>query len=150
MKNAFKLNDSAEFINRIEKLTPTTNPNWGKMNVEKMLAHCNVTYEMVFDSIHPKPNTLKKFILNLFVKNTVVNEKPYKQNGQTAPEFLIKDSRNFENEKKRLIDYINKTQQLGENHFDGKESHSFGVLTKKEWSNMFSKHLDHHLTQFGV
>jgi len=150
MTNAFNQNDTAEFINRIEKLTPTTKPNWGKMNVDKMLAHCNVTYEMVFDSIHPKPNTLKKFILKLLVKNTVVNEKPYKQNGQTAPEFLIKDSRNFETEKNRLIDYINKTQQLGENHFNGKESHSFGVLTKKEWSNMFSKHLDHHLTQFGV
>ena len=50
----------------------------------------------------------------------------------------------------RLIDYINRTQQLGENHFDGKESHSFGPLTKTEWNNMFYKHLDHHLAQFGA
>jgi hypothetical protein len=150
MKNAFSKNDIAEFIDRIEKLTPSTKPNWGKMSVDKMLAHCNVTYEMVFDNIHPKPNMLKIIILKLLVKNGVVNEKPYKHNGLTAPQFIIKDSRNFDTEKKRLIDYLNKTQQLGENHFNGKESHSFGALTKEEWSNMFSKHLDHHLTQFGV
>ena len=63
---------------------------------------------------------------------------------------MIKDVRNFDIEKKRLIDYINKTQQLGDDYFDGRESHSFGILTKQEWNNMFSKHLDHHLTQFGV
>lgn len=150
MKNVFNQIDAAEFKSRIEKLTPSSKPNWGKMNVEQMLAHCNVTYELVYDNIHPKPNAFKKFLLKSFVKNLVVNEKSYKQNGQTAPEFIIKDSRKFEIEKQRLIDHIIKTQQLGENHFEGKESHSFGALTKQEWNNMFCKHLDHHLTQFGV
>jgi len=28
-------------------------------------------------------------------------------------------------------------------------SHSFGPLSKTEWNNMFYKHLNHHLTQFG-
>ncbi|WP_316832179.1 hypothetical protein [Pedobacter aquatilis] len=69
---------------------------------------------------------------------------------QTAPSFLITDKKEFEKEKIRLIDYLNKTQGFGEHYFDGKESHSFGKLTKKEWNNMFYKHLDHHLNQFGV
>ena len=43
---------------------------------------------------------------------------------------------------------ITKTQQLGENYFEGKESNSFGKLTASEWNNMFYKHLDHHLSQF--
>ena len=150
MKNAFNKNDTTEFINRVEKLSSASKPNWGKMDIGKMLAHCNVTYEKIYDDIHPKPNTFKKLLLKMFVKNAVVNEKPYKKNGQTAPEFIIKNSRDFETEKKRLIEYITKTQQFGETYFDGKESHSFGVLTKQEWSNMLTKHLDHHLTQFGV
>lgn len=150
MKNAFNQNDTAELIGRIDKLTPTSKPNWGKMPVETMLAHCNVAYEMVYDNKHPKPNGFVKLMLKLFVKNTVVSNNPYKKNSQTAPAFIIKDSRKFDIEKKRLVDYIHKTQQLGESHFDGKESHSFGVLTKQEWNTMFSKHLDHHLTQFGV
>lgn len=150
MKNLFSPKDTNEFINRIEKLTPNTIPQWGKMTVDQMLAHCNVTYEFVFDNIHPKPNVFKKLLFKLFIKNAVVGEKPYKKNEQTAPEFIIKNARNFELEKKRLIDYLHKTEALGEAHFDGKESHSFGVLTKQEWNTMFSKHLNHHLTQFGV
>jgi len=150
MKNSFNQNDTTEIINRLNKLTPTAQPLWGKMSVGQMLAHCNVTYELVYEDKHTKPNSFKKFMLKLFVKNIVVSEKPYKKNERTAPEFITKGNRDFETEKKRLIDYINKTQQLGEIHFDGKTSHSFGTLSKTEWNNMFSKHLDHHLNQFGV
>ncbi|MBF4516074.1 DUF1569 domain-containing protein [Flavobacterium sp. ANB] len=150
MKNIFSKDDSIEFIQRINILKPDSKALWGKMNVAQMLAHCNVAFEMVYDNIHPKPGIFMKMILRLLIKNKVVNEKAYGRNGETAPQFIIKDDRNFEIEKNRLIGYINKTQQLGESAFDGKESHSFGKLTSKEWNNMFSKHLEHHLSQFGV
>lgn len=150
MKNIFKKEISQEVIARIEKLTPETQPNWGKMTVSQMLAHCAVTYEMVYTDHHPKPNAFTKFILKTFVKKLVVSEKPFSKNGRTAPQFLITDKKVFETEKNQLIAYITKTQELGESYFDGKESHSFGKLTKKEWNNVFYKHLDHHLTQFGV
>ena len=45
---------------------------------------------------------------------------------------------------------MDQPQQLGEAHFDNKESHSFGKLNINEWNTMFYKHLDPHLTQFGV
>jgi hypothetical protein len=150
MKNVFTRQDATDLIIRINKLGPQTKPQWGKMSVSQMLAHCNVTYELVYEDKHPKPNPIVKFMLKLFVKPTVVNEKPFKKSGQTAPAFVIKDEKNFNEEKDRLINYIQKTQQLGEAHFDGKESHSFGKLNKTEWNNMFYKHLEHHLTQFGV
>lgn len=150
MKNIFTKPVADEVIARINSLTPTTTPQWGKMNVAQMLAHCCVAYEMVYTDKHPKPNGFVKLMLKLFVKKSVVSEKPYKKNAQTAPQFIITDERDFEAEKKRLIDYIVKTQELGEAHFDGKESHSFGSLSKDQWNNLFYKHLDHHLTQFGV
>lgn len=137
-------------IDRINQLTATTQPKWGKMSVDQMLTHCNVTYEMVYDNKHPKPNVFMRFILKLLVKGKVVSEEPYQQNGQTAPQFIVKGDKDFEAEKSRLINYIRKTQELGEGYFDGKESHSFGVLNIIEWNNMFYKHLNHHLTQFGV
>ena len=150
MKNIFDKTDCKELIDRIEKLTPATLPQWGKMNVAQMLAHCNVSYELVYDNMHPKPGAFQKFIMKTFIKKLVVSEKPYSKNGRTAPVFLIKEDKDFSLQKSRLIAYINKTQQLGASHFDGKDSHSFGPLTKTEWNNMFYKHLDHHLTQFGV
>lgn len=150
MKNIFDAKETEAIIDRINKLSPTTRPNWGKMSSDQMLAHCNVTYEMAFEDKHKKPNSFTKFMLKLFVKNTVVGDKPYKKNSRTAPQFLITNAKNFVEEKARLTDYLKKAQNLGEDYFDGKESHSFGKLTKQEWNIMFYKHLDHHLTQFGV
>ncbi|MEI6488373.1 MAG: DUF1569 domain-containing protein [Bacteroidota bacterium] len=150
MKNIFKQEVTQEIIERINRLENTTQPVWGKMTVGQMLAHCNVTYEMVYEDKHSKPSAFMKFILKAFVKKTVVDETPYKHNSRTAPQFLMTDPKDFSNEKQRLISYIKKTQVNGENFFDGKESHSFGALKKTEWNNMFYKHLDHHLSQFGV
>jgi hypothetical protein len=150
MKNVFNQTDAAELINRINQLRPDTERRWGKMTVAQMLAHCNVSYEMVYENIHPRPGAFMKFILKNLVKQKVVGEKPFPKSSRTAPQFIIKDEKNFEQERDRLVNYITRTQQLGEAHFDGKESHSFGPLSKGEWNNMFYKHLDHHLTQFGV
>lgn len=150
MKNLFNEKDTLEVINRINQLKPDSKGLWGKMAVAQMLAHCSVSYEMVYDGTHAKPNFLVKLLLKLFVKNAVVGDKPFKKNSPTAPAFIIKDDKNFEVEKKRLIDYLQKTQQLGETHFDGKENLSFGKLSIKEWNTMFYKHIDHHLSQFGV
>ena len=91
-----------------------------------------------------------KFILKLFIKKIVTEEKPYKRNSPTAPAFIMKEQKDFEEEKKRLIGYVRKTKELGEDFFDNKVSASFGKMTRLEWNNMFYKHLDHHLTQFGV
>lgn len=150
MKDIFDAHVTAEIIQRIEKLTPTCTPQWGKMNVGQMLAHCNVTYELVFDNKHKPPGGFKRLMLKLFVKSFLVNEKPYKSNAPTAPVFLVTDERVFENEKQRLLKFLDITQKLGRSHFDGKESFSFGKLKAQEWNNMFYKHLDHHLHQFGV
>ncbi len=148
--NIFEEEAVSQITNRINKLSAQAKPNWGKMNVGQMLAHCNVTYEMVYTDKHPKPGSLKKFMLKTFVKNIVVSDKPYAKNGRTAPEFIMTDAKDFESEKQRLVNHLAKTKELGEAHFDGRESHSFGKLSKQEWNNMFYKHLDHHLTQFGA
>ncbi len=139
-----------QVIQRIETLSPTTPAVWGKMNVSQMLAHCAVTYEMIFTDQHPKPGAFMRFILKTLVKKKVVGESGYKQGGPTAPQFIITDQKEFDTEKTRLIAYIRQVQEMGRSAFDGKESHSFGVLTAQEWNNMFYKHLNHHLTQFGA
>ena len=152
LKNVFDTTVSRELTDRIEKLSATTTPNWGKMNVGQMLAHCNVAYDLVYDSKHEatKAKGFKKIILRTFIKNIVVSEKPFKKNGRTAPIFLVTDEKEFEQEKQKLIGYVNRVQQDGAGFFDGKESHSLGKLSKTEWNNMFYKHLNHHLEQFGV
>lgn len=151
MVNIFSAEGVVDFINRINKLSSQTKPLWGKMNVGQMLAHVNVSYEMVYESAkHPKPKGFMKWVLRRFVKKNIVNEKPYRKNMRTAPAFLMRGNKDFATEKARLIEYLVKTEKFGSVYFDGKESHSFGPLSTTEWNNLFSKHLHHHLTQFGV
>jgi Protein of unknown function (DUF1569) len=150
LPNIFTKEVAEDFIQRINNLNAETQRKWGTMSAAQMLAHCSVTYEMIYDDIHPKPNALMRLMLKTLVKNKVVNETAYGHNSRTAPQFIIKDEKDFEAEKSRLIQYIQKTQALGENTFDNKESHSFGKLTKTEWNNMLYKHLNHHFSQFGV
>ena len=150
LPSIFSAETTQEIIDRINQLQPNTQALWGKMTVDQMLAHCCVTYEMVYENKHPKPGMVGRFFLKLFVKPIVVNEKPYKKSGQTSPAFLVTNKRNFDEEKQRLIRFIQQTQTKGAAFFEGKESHSFGVLSSTEWNNMFYKHLNHHLSQFGV
>lgn len=150
MKNIFDPKVTSESINRLNTLTHESQPKWGKMSVGQMLAHVNVAYEMAYTDQHKRPNGFMRFILKLFLKSTVTGDKPYKQNLRTAPAFLMTEEKEFDKEKERLIGFLNKTIDLGESHFEQKESNSFGKLTSKEWSNMFYKHLDHHLRQFGA
>ena len=147
---AFDPKTTEHFLARIEKLTPESQSLWGKMNVGQMLAHVNVAYDTTYGKTVMEYNVFTKTLLKLIVKKMVVGDKPYKKNNSTAPVFLIKDEREFEQEKKNLIEYIKLTESKGEKHFEGLENTSFGKLTAKEWSNMFSKHLNHHLQQFGV
>ena len=150
MKDIFDAAVTEEQIARIQALGPDTRPLWGKMDAAQMLAHLSVSYEMVFENKHRRPGPLLRLILRAFVKKGVVGEKPYPRSAPTAPAFRITDPRDFEGERDRLIQYLRRTQELGGEHFHGKESHSFGPLTRTEWNNLFYKHLDHHLTQFGV
>ncbi len=151
LPNIFDLNVSEAVIARIASLHPNSPAKWGKMNVSQMLAHCCVTYEMIYENKHKKPNFFMRLILKWFVKKSVTNDTlALAKNSPTAPEFVMSSEKDFEVEKTRLIDFIRKTQQMGESFFDKKESLGFGILSKTEWNNLMYKHLEHHLQQFGA
>ncbi len=151
MKNIFKEEDYQELVKRINALTAETPAQWGKMSVDQMLAHINVPFEYTY---HPEnfktANPLMKLMMKLFIKPMVVGEKPYKKNSRTAPEFVMKETKDFDKEKKKLLENLQKTFDLGSDYFEGKENKNFGKLTSQEWSNLHLKHIDHHLQQFGV
>lgn len=149
IRNLFDQKETQETIDRINNLKPDTQHLWGKMDVAQMMAHCNVAYEIVYTDKHPKPGAFARLMVKLFAKNVVIGDKPYKKNIPTSPIFKMTEPKDFEVEKKRLIDHLNKTQELGASHFNGLDNPAFGDLTDKQWNTLFSKHLDHHLRQFG-
>ena len=150
MKNLFDAAVVEEQVARINKLTPATTPQWGKMSVDQMLAHLNVAYVMAYENTLKKPNWLLQLVLRKFVKHKVVGPEPYARNSPTAPVFKMVGQKDFDAEKAKLIGYMRRVQNDGATVFSGKSSASFGPLTTEEWNVLFYKHLDHHLTQFGV
>lgn len=154
MNDIFDRAVADETLARIERLSARSKPLWGTMSVGQMLAHCCVPFEAVYDpayaEAHPRPNALIRWVLRLVAKPIVVGKRPYKRNMRTAPEFIIEGTRDFEAEQARLAGYVRRLQGDGEAAFEGRESHSFGPLTAREWSTLFYKHTDHHLQQFGV
>ena len=124
LSNIFIKPVSNKIIERINKLRPDTQNVWGKMNAAQMLAHCNVTYGNDLRKHSSQTECLNEIHFKKTIKNKVVGETPYKHNSRTAPQFIIRESKDFESEKQRLINHINKTLHLGENHFDNIESAS--------------------------
>lgn len=147
IKNLFDPVVKQDIINRVNKLTPHSERQWGKMDAAQMLAHLQVPIGVAFGTHTVKGNWLMKLILPLF-KKSLYDEKPWKQGLPTDKTFImLGQSKNFDKEKNALLEMISRfteTNMINEKH------PVFGKLTKEQWSKATWKHIDHHLKQFGV
>jgi hypothetical protein len=147
IRNLFDAAVKQEIIERINKLTPATQHQWGKMDVAQMLAHVQIPIEVAFGTNTVKGNWLMKLILPLF-KKALYDDKPWKQGLPTDKTFITTgQSKDFEKEKKSLLDMVNR---FSEANMINEKHPVFGKLTKEQWSKATWKHIDHHLKQFSA
>ncbi len=149
MKSLFNTTYNQELIARINKLNPDTKPLWGKMRVEQMLAHSQTPLLIALGEQKLKGG-LMAFLFGKIAKKQLVKDEPFKKNLPTAPSFIVKNERNFYEEKNKLTGLV---QRFGKSNADeiAERPHPFfGKLTADEWNTLQWKHLDHHLRQFGV
>jgi hypothetical protein len=147
VKNLFDPSVKQGIITRINKLTPQSKAQWGKMTLAQMLAHLQMPIG-VADGTHKIKRTLMGRLLGPMVKPIVYNEKPFKRSLPTDPSFvMIKSEKDFEKEKQKLLEMVN---NFTEKNIVNEVHPFFGKMTKEQWSKGTWKHLDHHLLQFGV
>jgi hypothetical protein len=149
MKSLFDTSSFNEVIQRINALTPDSQRQWGKMEVAQMMAHCKEAFKVPL-SERPIPRMFISYIIGWAIKSKLYNETPYGKGLPTSPDFLIKDQRNFEQEKHGLIALITNFYQLGSDKVAKHPHPFFGKLTPVQWGQGMYKHLDHHLSQFGA
>lgn len=149
MKSLFDATDNKEVLDRINKLSPGTKQLWGKMSVAQMLAHAQTTLQVALGERKLKGGLIG-FLFGRIAKKQLSGDKPFKQNLPTAPSFIIKDERNFEVEKEKLLDLVNRFGHTDPGEIAKRPHPFFGKMTVSEWDNLQWKHLDHHLRQFGV
>jgi len=148
MKNLFNQTDVSEILNRLDKLTSTSQRQWGKMNVGQMLAHLNASLETALGLNSPKRLFIGR-ILGPFVKPSYLSEKPLGKNAPTDKFYIYTDNRDFEKEKSKSIALIKQFFDGGASKCTSNPHSFFGKLTPDEWALSQWKHFDHHLRQFN-
>lgn len=146
MKSLFDPTAHQEIKNRITALSKDSTPTWGKMNVGQMLTHCQFPLKV---GLSDKPRRYKWNIVGFLFKKSLYNDKPWKKGLPTAKVAKITDERDFEQEQTTLLSMVDafhekRTQEEWQPH------PMFGKFTPEQWGKLEYKHLDHHLTQFGV
>lgn len=147
MKSIFDPETQREIRSRIGQLTPETRGQWGKMDAAQMLCHCTRGIKVPLGEFSLKPSWLR--FIGRFFRSMATSDKPFGKNSPTAPEFIVADSRIFEEEKKNLLACLDKLAE-GQSAIVFFNNGFFGPLTAAEWGQFLYKHTDHHLTQFGV
>ncbi len=149
MKTVFDAEIHEELIERLGKLSPDTERQWGKMSAGQMMEHSARALEMATGQ-KPMSQAFVGKAIGWIFKGSFLGEKPFPQNSPTGPTLIIKDEPDFEMTRTRLADLINDFHSLGESGTGGNIHGFFGRLSGKQWGETQYKHLDHHLRQFGV
>ncbi|CAM3526684.1 hypothetical protein FSS13T_20330 [Flavobacterium saliperosum S13] len=149
MNNLFNPSDVSGILERIEKLTPDSPRQWGKMNAAQMLAHCNKSVETAMGQNFMKRLFIGR-IIGTLLKTKVVIAKPFGKNSPTDKSYIFPDNCNFEEEKSKITASIRKFSEGGPSQCTTYPHPFFGKFTPEEWAVFQWKHLDHHLRQFGV
>ena len=148
MKSLLEPATALEIIHRIEQLTPSTPAQWGKMNVAQMMAHCSYALKLYLTG-----KKLRRPILAILfggiAKKRMLTNKPWARNLPTAKELKPAAGSEFEREKTNLIENISLFVTKGAKATPIPHPF-FGKMTTADWGLHQYKHLDHHLTQFGV
>lgn len=149
MNSLFNPQQNSAIIERINKLSSSSQPAWGKMNTSQMLAHCQVPLKLAAGEM-----TLKRGLIGILfgglAKKAAVSENPFKKNLPTDKAFIIPSPGTFEEEKKKLVTLVKQFSERGAAGLSPAPHPFFGKMNTNEWDALQWKHLDHHLRQFGV
>jgi len=116
------------------------------MNAAQMFSHCAEIQE-VANGKDLKGTSLFIRIFARMVRKLVLSDKPFSRNVGTHPQYIQASERNFELEKLRLLAAVDSFGDAGPRPL---KHPLFGHMSADECGWSCYKHLDHHLTQFGV
>ena len=95
MKTIFDSDTLEELFDRLGKLTPDAERQWGKMSPAQMMEHTARALEMATGQKPMQQMFLGKLI-GWAVKPGFIGEKPMPKNAPTGPTLVIKDDPDFE------------------------------------------------------
>lgn len=150
MKSLFDPQDYLVLVDRANALSPDAQAQWGKMSVGQMLAHCSKVLEPYAGLAEYAPVPFFMKLMGPLIRSAVFGEKPHRHNSPTAPQFVVKESVDFEVERKRLLHAMAAFNNQDAADAEARKHPLFGRMSADELGWGMYKHLDHHFSQFGV
>jgi hypothetical protein len=150
MRNLYETATVEEVKQRLLRLRPDSQRQWGKMGPAQMLAHCSATLEIATGDQRPPRMLIGRVLGHVAKRAALRDEAPMRRNAPTAKILLMRDDKNFETERVRLTGLIDRFSAGGPAKCTTHPHLFFEPLTPDEWSALMYKHLDHHLRQFGA
>ena len=150
MKDIFNPQTIQEFQTRIEKLTPNSQAQWGKMNVYQMLKHCAGNEQLLLGQRKFKRVFLGRLFGKMALTSNIKDNSPMSQNSPTHPDLVIKGNGNMEQEKQLWLQLLQDYPKRKANDYNDFVHPFFGKMNSEQVSRFAYKHIDHHLRQFGV
>ena len=141
-----------KFVSLLQRLDPTTQGRWGKMNVQQMIEHFTdvimaASGKLQVPIVTPA-DKLPKF------REFMMSEKPFKENTKSpvlGEEPLPLKKRTKEAAIGKLQEELIHFFEVFEKDPTRKTNHpAFGELNFEENIQIMHKHALHHLKQFGI
>lgn len=131
---------------RVRALTPQSRPAWGKMSVDQMLWHVNQAMGLSLGTVTVGPGgpTMPAWLMR-----TLVINMPWPKGGPTHPDFVAKRQYDFAAERELALKNIAEITSKPID-YSWPVHPAFGKMSGRQVSTLTHKHLNHHLTQFGV
>ena len=136
----------SDLLKRVRALRADSPRRWGKMSVDQMLWHVNCALE---NALGQRDIPRAKIPIPRPVLKFVVMNLPWGKGNPTAPELVASSTHDFEAERERCIALIDAAAAKSLDD-PWAEHPAFGRMSGKDASRLHAKHVNHHLTQFGV
>ena len=147
MKTIFDQTLRDGLLARLQGVTAETQPRWGKMNAEQMLAHLVEAMRMGLGEFPTRP---KKMITRYPpFRQLFVYWLPWPKGAPTARELLPSDRRSIDDSKRELARLVNAIADR-QSSTEWPDHPAFGKLGGRGWGVLGWRHIDHHLRQFGA
>jgi hypothetical protein len=149
MKTMHTAADRRSIAERIGRLTPDSQPQWGKFTAPRMVVHLTDTIRMSLGELSVKAKSKRTPLRFAPLKHLAIYVLPFPKGLPTAPELIARIPAAWNGEVEALTGVL---ERFGGRPVDAAwPVHPvFGPMSTRAWGVLAYRHCDHHLRQFGV
>ena len=148
MKSLWEHKTREDLLARARRLTPAHRALWGKLTVDRMLAHLVDAFRMGMGEIEVRQRRIP--LLGRWPFNVLfIRIVGMPRNAPTVREIIERPPRSIDAELRELEAAMDRFASRHE-RTDWPRHPAFGKLSRRWWGVLGYVHTDHHLRQFGV